>query len=297
MSQNFPNEFVNMNIWKLFCLHFKSETTSLSYWSDIQEFCQFTEKPFVKTAEEDVRAYFEFSKERVKRGKISALTATKKFRELHSFAVFTAEKDETAGSTFQDYFYPYLKGMAKDEKFARYIPIEDMDALLEAAKEDRMAYTILTLMYRAGLSSSEIVSLNSEENFALYEEGAYAIVQGRKEPCYIPEDAWNILEKYMKGRQRFQSLFYNRSGRRLNSMYLSRMMRKYTKKAGIPPYSAQAVRNTCAYNLFAYGATKEQTAEQMGRTTLQIQRYRGIGYRDNLKKKANSLVKLKVEEP
>ena len=297
MIQNVQEEFVNMKIWDLFCMHFKSHTTSFSYWSDIQEFCRYTKKPFVKTEAEDVESYFLFLKKNIKERKISALTATKKFRELHSFAVFTEEKDETANETFQDYFYPYLKEMAKEEKFARFVPVEHMDALLDAAREDRMAYTILTLLYRAGLSSSEIISLNGEEDFLIYEDGVYSLLQGREDPCYIPEDAWEILAIYMEGRERCQSLFYNRSKRRLNSMYISRMMKKYTQLAGLPSYSAQDVRNTCAYNLFAYGATKEQPADQMGRTPQQIHRYRAIGYRENLKKKANSLVKLRVEKP
>ncbi len=297
MSQNDTTGFVNNKIWELFCMHFKSETTSYSYWSDIQEFCRFTDKAFTKTREEDVKAYHAFLTERVKGGEITALTVTKKFRELHSFAAFTQEMDETAGRGFEDFFYPYLKDMVKEAPFARSVPVEHMDALLRAAQEDLQAYTILTLMYRAGLTSSEIIALNGPEDFAMYDDGVYVIPAGRREPCYIPADAWKVLEKYLAQREDCQSLFYNRSRRRLNPMYISRMMKKYTKRAGIPSYSAHAVRNTCAFNLFAYGADKEQTAGQMGRTTQQIQRYRGMSYRENLKKQANDLVKIQIQTP
>ena len=61
------------------------------------------------------------------------------------------------------------------------------------------------------------------------------------------------------------------------------MMKKYCEKAKIPSYSAEAVRNCCAFNLFAYGATEEQVSDQMGRTVCQIKRYKGMGYKKNLK--------------
>ena len=110
-------------------------------------------------------------------------------------------------------------------------------------------------------------------------------------------DVWEILKEYMDQREEHPSLFYNRSGRRLNTMYISRMMKKYCRLAGIPAYSAEAVRNSCAFNLFAYGASSGQTAAQMGTTQQQIRRYKGAGYRDNLRKQANALVKVRIEKP
>ena len=84
------------------------------------------------------------------------------------------------------------------------------------------------------------------------------------------------LKEYMDQRLVCDTLFYNRSGRPLNTMYISRMMKKYCSLAGIRNYSAQAVRNSCAFNMFAYGASDGQTARQMGRTEQQIRRYRGL---------------------
>ena len=62
-----------------------------------------------------------------------------------------------------DYFYPYLKTMAKESALAGSVPVEDMDALLNAASDDIMAYTILTLMYRAGMTSTEIIGISEKE--------------------------------------------------------------------------------------------------------------------------------------
>ena len=98
------------------------------------------------------------------------------------------------GSEF-DHFYPYLKNMKKETVRAGSVPVEDMDALLSAASDDLMAYTILTLMYRAGLTSTEIIELKNENDFAGYERGALAMLKSRRDPCYIPEDAWKILKE------------------------------------------------------------------------------------------------------
>lgn len=296
MSQNVPEEFVNKNLWEMFRKRFKSHTTEASYWSDIMEFCRFRGKKAEDTEKGDADRYYAYMKERAESGKISPLTVTKKFRELHSFFKF-AEEEAGHDAVYRDWFYPYLKNMEKEKGLARSIPVEDMDALLKAAADDLAAYTMLTLMYRAGLSSTEITGLNGPDDLVLYGEDGYVLIPERREPCYIPPDAWAILMEYLDQREVHPSLFYNRSGRRLNTMYISRMMKKYCQKAGISQYSAEAVRNCCAFNLFSYGATPGQVAEQMGRTQQQIRRYKGVSYRGNLRRKADELVKIRIESP
>lgn len=297
MSQNRKQEFVNMQMWNLFRKKFKSETTEASYWSDIQEFCRITGKLFTKCGSEDVKRYYDRMCEQVKDGRLSRITLTKKFRELHSFASFLMENGGYLPEREDDFFYPYLKTMTKESALAGSVPVEDMDALLKAASDDMMAYTILVLMYRAGMTSTEIIRISGENDFIEFDDGIYVMLSGREEPCYIPDDAWSILKEYMDQREVCDTLFYNRSRRPLNTMYISRMMKKYCALAGIRNYSAQAVRNSCAFNLFAYGATDGQAARQMGRTEQQIRRYRGSGYRGNLQKHASDLVKIHIEKP
>lgn len=295
MSQNNHTEFVNMEMWNLFRKRFRSETSEASYWSDISEFCRIIGKPLEESNRNDVRKYYEYITAAVTSGKISMITRTKKFRELHSYALFLNENAD--GGEEHDYFYPYLKNMAKESRLAGNVPVGDMDALLKSAENDLASYTILTLMYRAGLTSTEIIALRGEEDFIRYDDGIYADLKDRETPCYIPGDAWEILRNYMGQRENHGTLFYNRSGRPLNTMYISRMMKKYCKAAGIRSYSAQDVRNSCAFNLFSYGASPRETAEQMGRTEQQIRRYRGAGYRSSLRRNASDLVKIRIEKP
>lgn len=284
-------------MWNLFRKKFKSETTEASYWSDIREFCRITGKEFTESDSSDVRKYYNRMNDQIRDGRLIRITLTKKFRELHSYASFLMEQGKYLAGEEHDHFYPYLKTMTKEAALAGAVPVEEMDALLKAASDDRMAYTILTLMYRAGMTSTEIIGISGEDDFIEYDDGVYATLSGREEPCYIPGDAWIILKEYMDQRLVCDTLFYNRSGRPLNTMYISRMMKKYCSLAGIRNYSAQAVRNSCAFNMFAYGATDGQTARQMGRTEQQIRRYRGSLYRENLQKQASALVKIHIEKP
>ena len=97
MSQNVQQEFVNKELWEKFRKRFKSNTTEASYRSDISEFCRFCGKNLKDADRGDVERYYAFMKNKMDSGRISPLTVTKKFRELHSFLKFAA--DETGKGT------------------------------------------------------------------------------------------------------------------------------------------------------------------------------------------------------
>ena len=80
-------------------------------------------------------------------------------------------------------------------------------------------------------------------------------------------------------------------------MYFSRLMKKYTSLAGVPSYSAEALRNSCAYTMFAYHAKPEEVAKEMGVTETQIRRYKNLNYMNTSSRETRNLVKIKVEPP
>ena len=84
-------------MWNLFRKKFKSETTEASYWSDIREFCRITGKEFTESDSSDVRKYYNRMNDQVRDGRLSRITLTKKFRELHSYASFLMEQGEVSG--------------------------------------------------------------------------------------------------------------------------------------------------------------------------------------------------------
>lgn len=298
MKSIYASELIKQDIWPDFTAHFRSHTTAASYRTDIVEIMDYFHKDFLQIRKDEVKAYYEVLQNKVKREEIKPGTMAKKFRELHSFSEYICGNRKKYGidADYKDYYYPYLKLVAKQEKFAKSVPVEDIDRLLKAAEEDTMAYCIIVLLYRVGLSSTEIAELKIED-LAIYENGVYAKIQGRRELCYIPEDVFLVLNAYLKSQDGNSFLFYNKRGKKLNVMYISRLMKKYTSKAGISSYSAESIRNTCGFTMFSYGVDSGQAASQMGITKIQIKRYKDVAYRENMQRRANDLVKVKVEPP
>ena len=179
--------------------------------------------------------------------------------------------------------------------YANAVPVEDIDRLLVAAQENHMAYCIIILLYRMGFSSTEIIDMKPE-NIRLYNNGAYAFMPKRDKANFIPEDVYRILELYLAERESNEYLFYNKYGNQLNTMYISRLLKKYTVKAGIYNYSAQQLRNSCIYTMFAYGADTEGVAEEMGITPDNLKRYKR-NYIDETSRSIRSMVKLKADLP
>lgn len=285
-------------IWKDFIAHFRGNSTAASYQSDIVDFLEFVQKDFIRISSSDVRNYFEYQKKRVNDGKIKPSTLAKKMRELNSFASYISENKEKyeVSQTYQNYFDLYRNEIEKVSKLARCIPIDHIDRLITAAKEDRLAYCIFTLLYRMGFSTTEIIELKPSD-FSIYENGVYVLVPGRREASFVPHDVYQIIERYLSGYNENDFLFYNKKGKKLYPMYISRLMKKYTSLAKIPAYSAEALRNSCAYTMFAYQAKPEQVAREMGVTDKQIRRYNGFNYLDSASQVTKNLVKIRIEPP
>lgn len=298
MHSPYASELLTSRIWPDFTAHFQNSASSASYQADLLEFMRMYQTDFLQLDSAMAEDYFLQMQKKVRDGSLQPSTMAKKFRELHSLAEFIENQQEQypIPDTFQDYFAPYLKSVAKVAQYARSIPIEEIDRLFQAAQKNLMAYCIFALLQRVGLSSTEITELKLGD-FTAYDNGVFASVPGRREPCFVPEDVFAILGQYISKRREHEYLFSNSRGNQLNTMYISRLMKKYTELAGIPNYSAEALRNTCAFTMFSYHATPEQVARQMGITDIQIKRYKNMSYRDNLVQEANKLVKVKIEPP
>lgn len=298
MKSIYVSKLVCQEIWPDFISHFKSDTTKASYAADIQEIMNYYKKDFLLLTKEDIGDYYEVMSQKIKEGVLKPATMAKKFRELHSFAEYICENREqyNISENYEDFYHPYIKLLAKQEKFVKSVPIEHIDKLLVALEQDPMVYCIVVLLYRMGLTSTQVTELRLED-LGVYDNGVFVHVKGRLEASYVPEDVADVLNTYISMRQDNPYLFYNKRGNQLNTMYISRMMKKYTAKAGIPAYSAESIRNSCGVTMYAYGAKDKQVARKYGTTQMQIRRYKNLSYRDNLMKEADCLVKLKVMPP
>lgn len=303
MQDSYVSKQMTDIIWEDYIKHFSTGTTVGSYKSDLEEFCSYMQKDFLLMQADDVKQFFNHIQKKVDSGELKSSTMAKKFHELHSIADFIKGNMDVyeVPTTFDDFFYPYLLQVAEVAKEAKTIPLEHVDLLFHAANDDMMAYTIMTLMFKTGLKSSEVTALKIKD-LAEYDNGLFALIHTRKEACFISDDAAEMIKKYLEEsdaeRPKNQEyLFFNSKGKQLNAMYISRMMKKYCTSAGIPNYSANTLRASCAANMFVYDIPNKQVAQQMGVTQNHIARYKGKVYKDQMLSAANRTVKIKVELP
>lgn len=298
MISQYASEQFDKIIWEDFVRGFKSRTSASMYKTDVSEFLELTKKDFLLISRGDVDLYYEFLTEKVNDGKIQPGTMAKKFRELHSVAAFIEKhrSDYDIPDTFDDFFYPYLLRVAKVENFAKTIPTEHIDKLLVASKENRMSFCMITLIFRVGLSSTELIELRPED-FGEYDNGTFVFVSERDDWCHVPDDAASIVIDYLEHRKENTYLFYNTRGGKMNTMFVSRLMKNLCQKANVPEYSAQSLRGACASTMFSCGASPAQVAKRIGVTTNQIKRYKNLTYKKELLGNAGKLVKIRVELP
>lgn len=295
-----PSDYASkqtQNAWMDFSKRLE-EVSRNSYCGDINEYMDYCKKDLLNTKRADASRYYEYLMSKVRESKMKATTMGKKIREIHKFSEYICHekaKYQVPG-VFDDFFYEYLIRLANSDQLVSPVPMEDLDALLKAAEQNPMYYTMLVLFGRMGLLSTEVCALKPND-LVSDPNGVFIILRDSDEMRYVPEDVADVLEHYLSVRKDCEYLFYNRSGNKLNVQYCHLMMKKLTAQAGVPGYSARDLRNTCGSIMFAYGAKPEQVAGQLGITQMHIKRYDNVLYADNLGKAANNLVKIKIEPP
>lgn len=296
-----PSEYMSVTtlmLWEDFTKHFRNAKTQETYFGDINEFLEMVQKDFLFFSASDVRWYYQEMKKRVEKQEIRNKTLEKKLKELHAFAEFILnhKKEYEIPADFQDHFYSYLIYFSKEEEIKEVFPIEHLDKMLCAAQEESMVYTILVLFYRVGLLSTDICALKPSD-FIEKEGQLYLILREKREVVYIPKDVAEVLKCYEQVREENEYYFFNGRGNPLNTMYLHRMMRRITKKAGVPEYSAMDLRSAYAGTLYAYGAKDNQVADQIRITQMHIKRYENGEFQEDIKKSAADLIKMIVLPP
>lgn len=287
------------DFWDKFALRFKNSNSPNVYFGDINQFMDIVEKDILDIRQNDADKYYNDLLRQVREGRLQANTMKKKIKELHKFSEFITEQHEDkVPRGFQNFFYTYAVQYFKDEDLQQLPQLGDLEKLMEAAKDNIMYYTILSIGHRMGLKSTQICS-QKVSDIVVDPNGAYFIMD-KSEIRYVPDDVWTILTLYMekyRTRPNVEYLFYNKRGAKLNTQYISAMMKELCQKAGIRPYSYTDIRNTCGAVLFAYDARADQVAQQLGIGMAHVRRYDNVVYRNNMHKEIAKLVHLQVKPP
>jgi integrase/recombinase XerC len=174
-----------------------------------------------------------------------------------------------------------LRGPRQDKKLPHFLGVEDVQRLLEAPPPDTPLglrdRAILETLYSAGLRVSELTGLNMED-VDLAEGMATVRGKGRRERlALLGRPALAALRRWVKGRaavaaalgQEPAALFLNKSGTRLTSRSVGRLLAKYLQQAGLDPRtSPHTLRHSFATHLLDNGADIRSVQELLGHRSL-----------------------------
>ncbi len=152
---------------------------------------------------------------------------------------------------------------------------------------------LLETMYSTGARLEEVVRINLFD--VNLKQGSIRVLgKGNKERMVpLGKQAVSWLDRYIKEvRPRFirhnvdeHALFLGTLfGRRLNPQIVGRLVRDYSKKAGITPVSPQAIRRACATHMLKGGAHPVQIQMLLGHATMStLSKYLKVTITDMLK--------------
>lgn len=286
-------------LWDGFSVRFKSDNSPNVYFGDINQCMEVVEKDLLEFHQGDADKYYDYLLKEVQKKNLKSTTMKKKIKELHKFSEYIMEQTESLiPDDFNNYFYIYAIQYFKDEDLQDLPQLNELDKLMEVAKDNIMHYAILAIAHRMGLRSTQVCNQKISD-IVVDPNGAYFILD-KNDVRYVPDDVWTILNIYLET-YRINSdseyLFYNTRGAKLNTQYICAMMKNLCKKAGIRSMSYADIRNTCGAVLFAYDARPDQVAKQLGIGMAHVKRYDNIVYRNNVHRKIAQLVQLKVKPP
>jgi integrase/recombinase XerC len=174
-----------------------------------------------------------------------------------------------------------LRGPRQDKKLPHFLSVEDVMRLLEAPPADTPLglrdRALLETLYSAGLRVSELTGLNVED-VDLGEGLATVRGKGRRERlALLGPPALASLRRWLDGRGAVvgalrrapPALFLNKSGTRLSSRSVGRLLEKYLKQAALDPRtSPHTLRHSFATHLLDNGADIRSVQELLGHRSL-----------------------------
>lgn len=174
-----------------------------------------------------------------------------------------------------------LRGPRQDKKLPHFVSREDMIRLLEAPPAETPLglrdRAILETLYSAGLRVSELTGLDVGD-VELADGVAMIRGKGRKERlALLGPPAVAAIEHWLPQRQNLAgsraetqpALFLNRSGTRLTTRSVGRLLEKYLKQTGLDPRtSPHTLRHSFATHLLDAGADIRSVQELLGHRSL-----------------------------
>ncbi len=252
-----------------------SSHTLRSYSSDLNDFLNFLEKERIplKVRYIDHLTIRRFLASLQRRG-LSHTTTARKLATLRSFFRFLCREEYLEVNPTLGTRTPKLA-----KRLPKFLALSEVFTLLESPDEKSILgardRAILELLYATGMRVSELVGLECADVDLL---GGVAKVWGKggkERLAPFGTEAARALHNYLKRREALhpgegeRGLFLNKSGSRISTRSIRRLLDKYIKKASLSQrISPHTLRHSFATHLLDAGADLRSVQELLGHASL-----------------------------
>ena len=245
-------------IFEEFSRTLKGVRTRRDYLSYCRQVCSFAKKDFFLLTPEDAKSWLDSL---ISSGNLKIGTIATKISSLTSVSSFLLEKELITYNVFEGL---YVERPDTYLKLSDIPSLEELDALLAAAKDNDVLFAILSLVIRVGLTASEAVRIRRDD-LALFGNGTaqLTIHKGKyARTVMIPTDVVEILTTRLKGGD---YLFYNQYGNPLRLNNLQTILKKAEVAAGMERlWTLQEIRHAALLFMLKGGAAQEEVAVHAG---------------------------------
>lgn len=257
-----------------FLASLKTDKSKNDYNTLICSICDYCKKDFLDLQIGDAKAFFEEEIRKIIAGSITKQTVTVKLARLLSISNYIIKNDLIDGYLVNPFTNVEIPETEKAVDPKSIPSIDEMDHLLELAKEDTGLYVALSLIIRCALTSGELCKLK-RSNLITFSDGTFALdfrYQNSQKRIKLPEDIVDLIDSYMTSRPHAgEYLFYNKRG---NPMRMRDMENLYAKTMGPDnQFTMQDVRNGAIVYMLKCGASQKQAADYVGISPGWMSRY------------------------
>lgn len=259
-------------IFPSFQFRLKSADSSNGYVKSINLLCDYCKMDFLAVDETEAQKFFSclYTGDAAKSGKpLSVKSVRIHYSRIRSLSAYVQEKSELFDIEYRSPFlFLDVKEPPQDISQEQILTSGEIDNLLSAAKDIQM-YLMLSLVLTCGLSVSELITMKPSQ-LVLDEKNRLSISFLKKDGSVyrhvkVPESIKEPLLLHADSVRMFSNtVFTNRQGKPYTERTLQLHVKKLMDDAGLSGWTLRDLRNTASFYMLSGGASRSQTAAQLG---------------------------------